>query len=283
MIDENCSAEKLPSQNFVRECRIIVQIIGETLAAIKLSKATSWEQLFTDGTSRRQLSMQNAIVSIINEHKETDPIIVSSCIFLENETSEKQEEGLLEKINSLKKRLTRLQEVVLRDCPQHIDFIPTPKGISINKLGSGGAVVTDTCNSVQKLRHILVNRVGEGIHEMDCMHHLRNVWIGGMEKRLTTFLNTFLKDSLDNIDSFLRVSGSMMGLIRAFDKEFSLCANYPKGHGALFRKWMKQNHPEELLLHVTRSGGSCMDIFLEAAPAIYWNQQYCIEFLDEKL
>ena len=74
-----------------------------------------------------------------------------------------------------------------------------------------------------------------------------------------------------------------MGLICAFDKEFSLCANYPKGHGALFREWMKSNHPEELMLHVTRSGGNRMDILLEASPAIYWNRQYCIEFLDDKL
>lgn len=131
--------------------------------------------------------MQNAIVSIINEYKEANPMIVSSCIFLENETSEKQEELVLEKVNSLKKKLIRLHEVVLRDCPQHIDLIATPKVISINKLGSVGAVVTNTCNSAQKLRRLLVNRVGEGIHEIIFMHHLRKVWIGGMEKDSRNF------------------------------------------------------------------------------------------------
>ena len=115
------------------------------------------------------------------------------------------------------------------------------------------------------------------------MHHLRNVWFGGIEKALTTYLNALLKDSLENIDSHLRVSTSMSALIRAFDKEFSLCANYPKGHGDEFKEWIKQTQPGELLLHVERASGSRQDLFVEGAPAVYWNRQYCIEFLDEQL
>ena len=75
---------------------------------------------------------------------------------------------------------------------------------------------------------------------MDCMHHLRNVWFGGIEKALTTYLTALLQDSLENIDSHLRVSTSMSALIRAFDKEFSLCANYPKGHGEEFKECIKK-------------------------------------------
>ena len=115
------------------------------------------------------------------------------------------------------------------------------------------------------------------------MYHLRNVWFGGIEKALTTYLTALLQDSLENIDSHLRVSTSMSALIRAFDKEFSLCANYPKGHGEEFKEWIKKNHPGELLLHVERASGSRQDLFVEGAPAVYWNRQYCIEFLDEQL
>ena len=125
--------------------------------------------------------------------------------------------------------------------------------------------------------------VGQEIYKMDCMHHLRNVWFKGVEKAITSHLNSFLKDSLDTIDSSLRVSASMSAPTRAFDKEFSLCANYPKGHGMLFCQWMKKLHPGELLLHVERATGSKQDLFLEGAPAIFWNRQYCIEFLDEQL
>jgi hypothetical protein len=53
-----------------------------------------------------------------------------------------------------------------------------------------------------------------------------------MEKTLTKELNLYLRTSLDEIDPKLRVSTSMSALIRAVDKEFSLSANYPKGHGS---------------------------------------------------
>ena len=114
-------------------------------------------------------------------------------------------------------------------------------------------------------------------------HHLRNVWFNEIKKAIITHLNSYLKDSLDTIDPHLCVSSSMSALIRAFDKEFSLCANYPKRHGMLFCEWMKKNHSGELLLHVERSSGSRQDLFVEGAPAIYWNRQYCLEFLDEQL
>ena len=180
-------------------------------------------------------------------------------------------------------RLSRLIHVVNCEFPNYVHSLPSPDEIDIVKLGKGGAITTDTCNAAMKTRHILVNRIGGTVHEMDCMHHLRNVHLKGVEKALTTYLNTYLKDTIEDIDPSLRVSSSMSALIRAFDKEFSLCANYRKGHGMLFNEWMKEHHAGELLLHVERAGGARHDLFVEGAPAIYWNRVYCIEFLDERL
>ena len=66
----------------------------------------------------------------------------------------------------------------------------------------------------------------------------------------------------------------------AFDKEFSLCANYPKGWGSNFRKWMKENHIGELLFNVDRACKGKMDVASMASIAIYWNRNYCVDFLD---
>jgi len=70
-------------------------------------------------------------------------------------------------------------------------------------------------------------------------------------------MRAHLYDSLDEIAEELRVPPRFILLARAIDKEFSLCANYTKGHGAIFQEWMKDNHPGELLLYVERalSGG----------------------------
>jgi hypothetical protein len=104
-----------------------------------------------------------------------------------------------------------------------------------------------------------------------------------MEKRLTVSLNILLRSSLDIIDPKLRVTASILAIIRAVDKEFSLSANYPKGHGELFLEWMRENHPGELLLHVEQAAGSRQDLCTEGCMAIYTNYPYYIEFLDTSL
>ncbi len=43
--------KELPSVNFVRECRVIMEVIGETIVAIKLAHAPKWDQLWYDGTT----------------------------------------------------------------------------------------------------------------------------------------------------------------------------------------------------------------------------------------
>ena len=111
-------------------------------------------------------------------------------------------------MNLLKKRLRRLREVVDERFPDKSRMLPSENNM--------------------KTRRILVERIEGTIHEMDCVHHLRNVWLGDVEKALTSHLNVFFKDSLANIDKNLRVSASMSALIRAFDREFSI---FQKGTG----------------------------------------------------
>ena len=88
--------EELPSVNFVCECRVVVEIIGETMVAIKLGHAEIWDQLWTDSTTRRQIPL---IIGILADSGNIDPIVVSSCIFMEDERSETQVDGIVNKVN----------------------------------------------------------------------------------------------------------------------------------------------------------------------------------------
>jgi hypothetical protein len=58
-------------------------------------------------------------------------------------------------------------------------------------------------------------------------------------------------------------------VLRAIDKEFSLPANYPKGHGDMFLHWLKRNHPGALLVPVERTAGSRQDLAAEGAAAMF--------------
>ena len=72
---------------FIRICRTVVQLVGETIAAWKLADAESWCQISTDTKSFRQCAFQALVVGLMDEDGLLDPVIVSSCIFLEIETS----------------------------------------------------------------------------------------------------------------------------------------------------------------------------------------------------
>ena len=94
-----------------------------------------------------------------------------------------------------------------------------------------------------------------------------------MNKRLSTYLNEILASDLDTIDYRYPVSIMMDIVLQVIDKEFSLPANYPKGHGDMFKHWMHLNHPGALLLPVQQTSGSRQDLAVEGAAVVYWNRK----------
>ena len=77
--------------------------------------------------------------------------------------------------------MNNLREVMNEDTPDKSDLVPAEDQIDIEKFGQDANVTTDTCNAARKLRRILVETISN-CYEFDCMHHLRNVWFGNMEK-----------------------------------------------------------------------------------------------------
>jgi len=184
------------------------------------------------------------------------------------------------------KRWTEVPAREFLDRPDLLALIPDTDKIDIKKL-TDGCITTDTCHPAHKTRRILVDIVSQidgGVgHVQDCFNHLRNVWINGVAKAVSRFMNEYLKDSLDNISSFLRILPDLAHIIRAYHKEFSLTSNYPKGHGELFREWILNNYPMEFLLHAERANVNCMDVICMGANAVYNNRPLNDEFLDKRL
>ena len=65
---------------------------------LKLAKAVKWNKLFTDATSRRQISFQYLLVGIMDDNGMIDPVVVSPCIFMEDETSETEARCVIDKL-----------------------------------------------------------------------------------------------------------------------------------------------------------------------------------------
>ena len=166
--------------------------------------------------------------------------------------------------------------------------IPSSDEMGLYKF-KDAVVMSDACNAARASSEKIVDKIEEAIefvatvegveHEpsvlrMDCHHHLRNVWLKALNKHLSKYLNNILATDLKAIDFRYRVSTMFDSVLRSVDKEFSLPANYPKGHGDMFRLWMEKNHPDALLLPVERSTGSRHDLVVEGAAAVYWNRRY---------
>ena len=84
--------------NFVRESRIVLKNLNEMLAALRLGHSTTWRQLFTDGTARRQIAFQNLVIAVMEQGK-LEPVLVSSCMVLESETSDNQVKSIMDMVS----------------------------------------------------------------------------------------------------------------------------------------------------------------------------------------
>ena len=179
--------------------------------------------------------------------------------------------------------LRRWREITAVEYPNLLHILPLPDNINIEKLADG-SIMTDTCHSAHSANKKVSALVDGKTHNLLCYNHLRNVHVKNVLEALTDFIRAHYGDSLDEIAPDLRVSPGFISFARAFDKMFSLCANYPKGWGEIFRQWMKENHTGELLFCVERAAsGGRQDVASMAALAMYWNRNFCVEFLEEMM
>ena len=66
------------------------------LAACRPGNADNWHHIFTDGTTQRHITFNKLVIYLMMDG-DFESVFASSCIFLENETSEKQVEAVKNK------------------------------------------------------------------------------------------------------------------------------------------------------------------------------------------
>ena len=89
---------ELPSVRYVRECRTVLKLLNDLLGAYKLGMNATWKQLCTNGTNRQQIGFQLLVIGLLNE-KGFESVILSSCIFMYDETLEMQVKGIEDKVS----------------------------------------------------------------------------------------------------------------------------------------------------------------------------------------
>lgn len=101
--------------------------------------------------------------------------------------------------------LRRWKDMFERMFPSETWTGPNPAQCSLHRLGGGGALITDTCNTARKSRELLAELIARQVedhlgadtwgamseeereaavrtHNVDCWQHLRNIFLAEMSK-----------------------------------------------------------------------------------------------------
>eukprot|EP00985_Skeletonema_marinoi_P013178 scaffold6499_cov134-Skeletonema_marinoi.AAC.1 len=171
--DTDYTIEELPSVWYIRRVRTMLLTVTQVLAAYRLGKAKKWGQLHTDMTSRRQVHFLDLLLSYSdgdsdNEH-EYKTVLMSCCIFPEDETAKQQIESI---DNFLKEQGALLEEwklVIEKMYPDYAHDIPDAASLDLGKLADGGVVTTDTFNSAKSVMRMMIELIIERGKNNDTM------------------------------------------------------------------------------------------------------------------
>jgi hypothetical protein len=153
--------QEVPSIRFVRSCRSVLLHVTKTLASYQIGKANSYEQLFSDGTSRRQTSIQNVIIRFLSDGG-FKTITLSTSIIAEDETAESLSKSIMQTFKESAELLDAWRDVTVEMYPARVDLVDMiPKGsdLTLSKLAKQGMIMTDTCATARKFRQLLINEI----------------------------------------------------------------------------------------------------------------------------
>ena len=138
----------------MRSCRSVLLHVTKTLASYQIGKANSYEQLFSDGTSRRQTSIQNVIIRFLLDGG-FKTITLSTSIIAEDETSETLSKSIMQTFKESGALLDAWRDVTIQMYPAWVDLldmIPKRSDLTLSKLAKQGMITTDTCATARKFR-----------------------------------------------------------------------------------------------------------------------------------
>ena len=113
---------QLWSVNFVRDCRSVLVFFTKTLAAYTLAKLDKFDQFFSDGTDRRQIKIENAIVGYLSD-KGYRTITLATDIIAERVTGEGLRDAAMLAFKQGRNLLRKWRDCTARMFPGRADLL----------------------------------------------------------------------------------------------------------------------------------------------------------------
>ncbi len=139
-------------------------MLGKTksLAAYWIGSVDAWQQLHTDETSRRQISLVNVVVGLIGSDGILRSICLLGSIIAEDSTADNQSRAIISSFTESAQLLADWMKTTAEMFPDRdnlLDMIPKPSNMCVSKLLVNGMVTTDTCNTMQLTRSRVIEHI----------------------------------------------------------------------------------------------------------------------------
>jgi hypothetical protein len=160
---------ELPCLKSIWNIQTVLLRTTKSLVAYRLGSADAWQQLHTDKTSRRQISLVNVVVGLIGSDGILRSICLSGSIIAEDSTAENQSCANISSFTESSQLLAnwiKTTAEMFPDCADLLDLIPKPNSMCVSKLLKG-MVSTDTCNTAQLTRSTIIEHIYRICRERD--------------------------------------------------------------------------------------------------------------------
>ena len=297
-----------PTVATVRGCRFELRICEEALAARRVAGAYSVRQLGFDETTKFQ--DPSMVTSVLIEPKQAarrEVVILRAAYSTGGGTAEHLVAAMETKCFArLRRYLRGWQAETLKLFPSHVWTGPDPERCGMQRLGGGGAVISDTCTPARKTQRLIVDEVARQVkskmdpevwaamsaaeqeqavkmHMVHCWNHIRNIFLKAMSTAQAAHVKSALSVELETFAGYERMSTDFDQMLRADYKEFHHGGRYYKGKGKEYAEFLRDKHSSAFVMLLERAEGGRQDLDYDAAVAMYINVSYMVEFLHARV
>lgn len=293
-----------PSLRVLSDCRFEMRTIDEALSGREVAEAYRVRQLGSDESTKfGNAAITSNVIIEKTPGAELKVVVMRGVYCSAGGTAEAVATAINTKcfarLRDLQRRWRKQFEIMYPGVP----FTgPDPSRCCLGRLGGGGALIADTCNTAQKIQTLLAAMIAKEVeeemgadawasmseaerahacrvHKLSCWQHMRNIFLNKMSSAQATHVEEELKPWLDAFSSWDRMTTNFTQLLRASYKEFHHGNAYYKGKGREFWVWLKAKYPKVFAIHFERAEGGRQDLDYDAAIALYIMRPYIIEFL----
>ena len=297
-----------PTVSSIREMRFELRLVEEAMAARRVAAAHRVRQLGFDETTKFQdPSMVTSVLVEPTPGAALQVIILRAAYCTGGGTAELCASGIESKCFArLRQHLTGWRDTCRRLHPDHAWTGPDPELCGLQRLGGGGAFISDTCSCARKTTGLLITEVARQVkakydpaawaalseaeqataitaHATHCWHHIRNIVLKTQSTAQSAHVKEALKEELETFAAYERMTTDFDAVLRADYKELHHGGRYHKGKGKEFAEAMRDAHPKAFMMLFERAEGGRQDLDYDASVPMYVNVLFVIAWLHPRV